>query len=149
MGRRARSADTLDADLAALVDRVSRRLRKARRVCRTVVLRVRFDDFSRATRSYTLPNPTAETATILAAARRLVSKAAPVIEARGLTLVGVALTNLEDGTTVQLSLSFGNRPVGVLDAAVDEVRARFGTGAITRAALIGREQGVTVPLLAD
>ena len=40
-----------DADLIALVDRLARRLRAAHRVCRTVVLRLRFDDFSRATRS--------------------------------------------------------------------------------------------------
>ena len=72
-----------------------------------------------------------------------------MIERRGLTLVGVALTNLEDGAAVQLSLPFGHRPDGVLDAAVDEVRARFGTAAITRAALIGREEGIAVPLLPD
>ena len=46
--------------LIALVDRVTRRLRAARRVCRTVVLRMRFDDFSRATRSHTLLEPTAQ-----------------------------------------------------------------------------------------
>ena len=52
-GRRRRSS--------ALVDRVTRRMRKAGRVGRTVVLRLRFDDFSRATRSHTLPHATAHT----------------------------------------------------------------------------------------
>ena len=49
LGRRARSPETLDIDLIALVDRLARRLRKAHRVSRTVTLRLRFDDFSRAT----------------------------------------------------------------------------------------------------
>src|SRR3954451_7667068 len=54
LGRRRRSPEELDAVLVALVDRLARRLRAARRVCRTVVLRLRFDDFSRATRSHTM-----------------------------------------------------------------------------------------------
>jgi DNA polymerase IV len=149
LGRRPKSADDIEAALAGLVDRVTRRMRKARRSCRTVVLRLRFDDFSRATRSRTLPHATAETETILAAGRRLLMKATPMIENRGLTLVGVALTNLEDGYAVQLPLPFGRRPAGALDTAVDELRERFGSAAITRAALVGRDQGVTVPLLPD
>jgi DNA polymerase IV len=36
-----------------------------------------------------------------------------------------------------------------LDAALDEVRARFGGTAVTRAVLLGRDQGITVPLLPD
>src|ERR671931_1377622 len=54
LGRGARSPEELDAIVVALVDRLARRLRAARRVCRTVVLRLRFADFSRATRSHTL-----------------------------------------------------------------------------------------------
>jgi DNA polymerase IV len=148
LGRRRRSAEALEADLEALVDRVTRRLRMARRTCRTVVLRLRFNDFSRATRSHTLPQPTSQTQTILAAARALLGKAMPMIEVRGLTLVGVALANLEDGHVIQLALPFG-RPACALDAAVDEVRERFGSAAITRAALVGRDSGLTVPLLPD
>ena len=61
LGRRPRSAEDLDAILVGLVDRLGRRLRAARRVCRTVVLRLRFGDFSRATRSHTLPEATSHT----------------------------------------------------------------------------------------
>ena len=43
------------------------------RVCRTVVLRLRFDDFTRATRSHTLPRPTDDTAAVLAALRALLA----------------------------------------------------------------------------
>jgi DNA polymerase IV len=149
LGRKPKSADDIEAALAGLVDRVTRRMRKARRACRTVVLRLRFDDFSRATRSRTLPHATAQTEAILAAARALLRKATPMIEGRGLTLVGVALTNLEDGDAIQLLLPFSRRPVSDLDAALDEVRERYGSAAITRAALVGRDQGLAVPLLPD
>ena len=133
----------------ALVDRVARRLRAARRVCRTVVLRLRFDDFSRATRSHTLSEATAQTQTILATARGLLATAAPMIERRGITLVGVALANLEDEGAIQLALCFDRERAGALDAAVDELRERFGSGAITRAVLLDRDPGLSVPLLPD
>jgi DNA polymerase IV len=150
LGRRApRSQDDLDAVLIGLVDRVARRLRAGRRVCRTVVLRLRFDDYSRATRSHTLLEATARTQSILAVARELLTKAGPLIEQRGITLVGVALGNLEDDGAVQLSLPLDRQSAGSLDATLDSLRQRFGDAAITRAVLVGREQRVSVPLLPD
>src|SRR5712691_5281714 len=71
LGRSPKSPDAIDAVVVGLVDRVTRRMRAAGRVGRTVVLRLRFDDFSRATRSHTLPRATAQTKTILATARGL------------------------------------------------------------------------------
>jgi DNA polymerase-4 len=149
LGRSRRSPEGLDAVLVGLVDRLTRRLRNARRVCRTVVLRLRFDDFSRATRSHTLTEATAQTQTILATARGLLAAAMPLIEAQGLTLVGVALSNLDDDWAVQLALPFDPQHASALDAALDEVRERFGSAAITRAVLLGRDPGLTVPLLPD
>jgi DNA polymerase-4 len=149
LGRSPRSHDAVDAILIGLVDRVCRRMRAAHRVGRTVVLRLRFDDFSRATRSHTLPHATAETWPILATARGLLATGAPLIERRGLTLVGVAVANLEDDRFVQLTLPYDRRSRAALDAALDEVRDRFGSTAITRAVLLGRDQGLTVPLLPD
>jgi DNA polymerase-4 len=139
----------LDASLVALVDRLARRLRAAQRVCRTVVLRMRFDDFSRATRSHTLFEATAQTQTILATARGLLAMAMPLIASEGITLVGVALTNLLDDRAVQLALPFDPRHDAALDAALDDVRDRFGSAAITRAVLLGRDPGFSVPLLPD
>ena len=139
LGRRPRSADQLDAVLVALVDRLTRRLRKANRVCRTVVLRLRFNDFSRATRSQTLVRATARTASILDAARQLLAAAMPMIERRGVTLVGVTLTNLDSDGFIQLELPFDSRPLGALDVTLDRVRDRFGSAAITRAVLLGRD----------
>lgn len=73
----------------------------------------------------------------------------PMIEARGVTLLGVALGHLEDDSVVQLVLPFARPPVSALDTALDDVRDRFGSGAITRAVLLGRDQGLSVPLLPD
>jgi DNA polymerase-4 len=149
LGRGPRSWQDLDAVLAGLVDRLGRRLRGARRVCRTITLRLRFDDFSRATRSHTLLEATAQTETILATARGLLAAAMPLTESRGITLLGVALGNLGDGRSIQLALPFDRVRPNNLDAALDEIRDRYGTAAITRAILVGRDQGITVPLLPD
>ena len=149
LGRRRRSPEEIDEFVIGLVDRVTRRLRAARRVCRTVMLRFRFDDFSRATRSHTLLHATAETYTILATARELLATATPMIEAQGLTLIGVTLANLDDDGAIQLTLPFDRRSQSALDAAIDGVHERFGSAAITRAVLLGRDQGLQVPLLPD
>jgi DNA polymerase-4 len=148
LGRLPTSLRELDASLVALVDRVTRRMRTAGRVGRTVVLRLRFDDYSRATRSQTLPGPTAHTQAILAVARELMVTAAPLIERRGITLVGVAVTNLDDADAAQLTLPVDRRG-DALDSALDTVRDRFGTRAVTRAVLLGRDSRPAVPLLPD
>jgi DNA polymerase-4 len=147
LGRTPKTPETIEATLMAIVDRLGRRLRGARRVCRTVVLRLRFSDFSRATRSHTLAEATAHTPTILAAARALLAAAMPIIERQGLTLIGISLTNLENDDAVQLALPLDRRRA--LDATLDTVRDRFGSEAITRAALVGRDPGIVMPLLPD
>jgi DNA polymerase-4 len=148
-GRRHRSREEIDADLIGIVERVMRRLREAHRVGRTVVLRLRFDDFSRATRSHTLSHPTARTQTVLAAARDLLAASQPLIETRGLTLIGLAIANLDDDLPMQLCLPFDPESSALLDAALDEIRNRYGTTAVTRAVLLGRDTGFTMPLLPD
>ena len=148
LGRRPTSMEEIDASVIALVDRVTRRLRTGRRVCRTVVLRLRFGDFSKATRSSTTPRLTDQSASILATARALLADARPQIENRGLTLIGISLTNLERADRIQLTLTEDWRP-DALDAALDRVRDRFGSTAVTRAVLVGRSPGVSMPLLPD
>jgi len=149
LGRAPKSPEFMYATLAALVDRVTRRMRTAGRAGRTVVLRLRFDDFSRATRSYTLPHATAHTETILTTARGLLATAMPMIERQGLTLIGVSVANLDNESGAQLVLPFDGRSVEDLDRALDEVRQRYGAAAVTRAVLLGRDSGLTVPLLPD
>jgi DNA polymerase-4 len=149
LGRSRRSPEEVDAVLVGLVDRVTRRMRAAHRVGRTIVLRLRFDDFSRATRSFTLSAPTAETRSVLDTSRALLATAMPMIERRGLTLVGVAVANLDNDLPAQLVLPFDRRSGLALDLAIDAIRERFGLDAITRGVLLGRKTGLTIPLLPD
>ena len=113
------------------------------------MLRLRFDDFTRATRSHTLAEATAETRVVLAAARELLQTALPTIETRGITLLGISLSNLENDDAVQLALPLERRSASALDATVDDVRERFGSDAITRAVLLGRDERPAMPQLPD
>jgi len=141
----------VDAVVVNLIDRITARMRAAGRTGRTVVLRLRFDDFSRATRSRTLPWATSSTQPILAAARQLVSSAAPMIAQRGLTLVGFAVSGIDRTGAQQLMLPFseGLPALENVDAAVDQIRRRYGKSALTRAVLVGRDPGLEMPHLPD
>jgi DNA polymerase-4 len=148
--RSSRSLEDLDVLAASLVDRITRRLRSAGRVCRTTVIRLRFDDFTRASRSHTLPHATNQTETILGAVRELLADAMPTIESKGITLLGVSLENLENGSEVQMELPLdGRKDSTSLDATLDDLRDRFGSDSITRASLLTRGEGTSVPLLPD
>ena len=148
LGRARTTPAAMDAVLVGLVDRVTRRMRGAGRVGRTVVLRLRFDDFTRVTRSHTMAGATARTDTVLHTARALLADALPLIRRRGLTMIGIAVGNLNDDTEVQLSLPFDGPPMA-LDTVLDQVRDRFGSAAVTRGVLLGRDQGLEMPRLPD
>jgi DNA polymerase-4 len=147
LGRRGRDPIEVQVSLTALVDRAARRMRGAGRACRTVVLRMRFADYERATRSRTLAEATTRTSVLLSAARRLLRAAGELIARRGLTLIGVTLTNLCDAGAVQLALPL-DRARG-LDTALDALHDRFGSGAVRRGVHIGRPPDEGVPLLPD
>ncbi len=134
-GRSKHPPAAIDSVLITLVDRVARRLRAAGQAGRTVVLRLRFGDFSRATRSRTLSQATAATEVILALARSLLETAQPLIERKGLTLIGVTVANL-DPAHAGLQLALPSHAAGAaLDSALDELRDRFGPCAVIRARL--------------
>lgn len=141
----------IDAVVVNLIDRITGRMRAAGRTGRTVLLRLRFDDFSRATRSRTLPWATSSTAPLLGAARQLVADAAPLIAERGLTLVGFAVSGIDRSGSQQLMLPFaGPKYHGdEIDAAIDRVRRRYGKSALTPAVLLGRDPGFEMPHLPD
>ncbi|MEO9329522.1 DNA polymerase IV [Gordonia aurantiaca] len=165
LGRRPKSEADLEATVVAIAERLGKRLRGAERVCRTVVLRLRFDDFTHATRSRTLPESTDRTDVVMASARGLLADAMPIIRERGCTLIGLSLTNLDDHHSVQLTLPLdtdtdsgtgaGRMASGTeiaaeqLDAAMDRLRDRFGRDSVTRAVLIGRDHGDDAPMLPD
>jgi DNA polymerase-4 len=149
LGRSPKSPATLDAVLAGLVDRVTRRMRNAGRSGRTVTLRLRFDDFTRATRSHTLPQATDQTRAILITARALLRAAQPLIAAQGITMIGISVGNLENEAALQLALPFDKAANNELDSALDQVKDKFGTDAITRGILLGKRQGLEMPMLPD
>nr|WP_090346275.1 DNA polymerase IV [Mycolicibacterium malmesburyense]CRL78868.1 DNA polymerase IV [Mycolicibacterium malmesburyense] len=152
LGRRGNtmSADEVDAVVLNLIDRITRRMRKAGRTGRTVVLRLRFDDFGRATRSHTMPRATASTEVVLHAARGLVAAAAPLIAERGLTLIGFAVSNIDRDGAQQLELPFEeSQDTTAVDDAIDQVRQRYGNAAVTRGAQLGRDPGLEMPQLPD
>ncbi|MDT5030369.1 MAG: polymerase [Actinoplanes sp.] len=149
LGRRPRPFTEVEAMLAALVDRVTRRMRAAHRAGRTVTLRLRFGDFTRATRSRSMLKATMQTRAILETALTLLRTARPMIDERGLTLVGVAVGNLDTDGNVQLELPFETREDDSLDSALDAVRDKFGGSAVTRATSLGRELHPSVPILSD
>jgi DNA polymerase-4 len=149
IGRGRHSPEEIDATLAGLVDRVTRRMRAAGRPGRTILLRLRFDDFSRATRSRTLLRATVQTQTVLDAARGLLDSAYPLIAAQGLTLIGISVGNLGQQDHVQLELPLDGLDRASLDAAVDAVRDRYGSTAVTRGVLLGKDPGLVMPMLPD
>jgi DNA polymerase-4 len=114
-----------------------------------VVLRLRFADYTKATRSRSFPFATASGAQIGAAATALLAEAAPLLGERGITLVGVALTGLEPDDHWQPELDLAGPSADGLDAAVDAVADRFGSGALVRGALLRRGAGLEVPTLPD
>ena len=149
LGRFPRNLDGIEPTVLGLVDRVTRRMRAAGRVGRTVVLRMRFEDYTRATRSHSLLWPTSQTAPILSTVRGLLHAALPLIEREGLTMVGISVGNLENKDAIQLPLPIDPRRNDALDAVIDAIRERFGGDALQRGTLLGRDEGWDMPMLPD
>ncbi|MBS0022722.1 DNA polymerase IV [Microbacterium paraoxydans] len=149
LGSRPRSPEELDLILTQLLDRLARRLRDGDRVCRTVVLRLRFGDFTKATRSRTLGAPTDRTALLLTVARALLAAAQSDIAARGITLIGLSLTQLDRADRVQPELPIDWGDEARLDSVLDTLRDRYGATSVSRAAQLGRDPGWSTPILPE
>ncbi|MFB8189009.1 DNA polymerase IV [Microbacterium sp. NPDC055988] len=149
LGSRPRSAEELDLILTQIVDRLARRLRDGDRVCRTVVLRLRFGDFTKATRSRSLRAPTDRTAIVLTVARALLAAAQADITARGITLIGISLSQLDRAGNVQPELPIDWGDEARLDSVLDTLRDRYGSTSVSRAAQLGRDPGWSSPILPE
>ncbi|KQZ24253.1 DNA polymerase IV [Microbacterium sp. Root553] len=149
LGSRPRSPDELDLLLTEIIDRLARRLRDGERVCRTVVLRLRFGDYTKATRSRTVGTPTDRTAILLTTARRLLAAAQPEITDRGITLLGISLSQLDSAKRVQPELPIDWGDEQRLDGVLDTLRERFGAASVSRAAQLGRDPGWSSPTLPE
>ena len=145
---RIRSKAEAEEVLLDIADRVTARLRKGHRVGRTVVLRLRYDDFAAATRSHTMAQATSSTAPILDAAKSLLDNVWPVARERGLTRLGMAVANLSRDDAVQLALPLDPQKNPALDEASDAIRDKFGKKSIRRAALLGHST-MEVPIFGE
>jgi len=149
LGRGARTMDELDLMLTQIVDRLARRLRDGDRVCRTIVLRLRFDDYAKATRSRTVGIPTDRTSVLLDIARTLLVASGPEIEERGITLIGISLSQLGRADSIQPELPIDWSEGARLDTVLDAVRDKFGAASVARAAQLGRDPGWSAPVLPE
>src|SRR5690606_38358980 len=87
-----------------IVDGLAKRLRERETTCGTVVLRLRYGDFVKATRSRSLARPTDRTDVLLKTALGLLASVDSEIAGRGVTLIGVSLAHLDRGAAAQLEL---------------------------------------------
>ncbi|TDP99366.1 MULTISPECIES: DNA polymerase IV [Microbacteriaceae] len=149
LGSRPRTPGELDLILTQITDRLARRLRDGDRTCRTIVLRLRFGDFARATRSRTLGFPSDRTSVLLTVARGLLAAVQPEIGERGISLIGISLSHLGRSDTFQPELPIDWDDGARLDTVLDAVRDRFGATSVARAAQLGRDPGWSTPLLPE
>ena len=124
--------EDLSTELVAMSDSVASRLRAAGVVGRTVVIKVRFGDFSTITRSHTLASAVDSGVVLAREAKRLLET---VDVAQGVRLIGVGVSELEDSSQRQLALDLeGDDAVDPswheVDRAIDRIRDRFGSEAI-------------------
>lgn len=123
-------------------------MRGAGRTGGTVTIRLRFDDFTRSTSSRTIARPTAHTMAILDVARMLVRSRNAEITTKGITLLGVAVSGLDDNPA-QLVLPLDIESGGELDETIDSIREKFGSSSLRRAVQAGRRERPEMPILPD
>ncbi|MBN9607038.1 MAG: DNA polymerase IV [Actinomycetales bacterium] len=133
----------LHRELLALSEGVAQRLRRAGVRARTVVLRLRWSDFTTITRSRTLADPTDVARRLYAEARELYDQANP--ERQPVRLIGVRGEQLVDDDSgldgALLGLWDDDGDARAAERTVDALRARFGEGVVRPATLLG--DGIT------
>ena len=127
--------DVINRELLRLAARVTSRMRAAGLAGRTVVIRVRFSDFTTITRSHALTDPTDVTTQVHAEAVRLF---AALGTSRRIRLVGVRVEGLRSREGLGRQLLLGEREHGwsEADRAVDRAARRFGRGSVRPATLL-------------
>lgn len=140
----------LAAEVTALTDRATERLRAKGLVAGGVTLKVRTGDFTTLTRAATFAPPTDDSRQTLKVALRLLETWLALAPDTPVRLLGVALRELAPATQFDLfatDLAADGAPSGVpnghragarLDPALDEIRARFGGTALSRASTLAR-----------
>jgi DNA polymerase-4 len=134
-------ADALLAQLLEQSERVARRLREHGLAGRTVTLKVKYSDFRQVTRRTTLASPTSDGKAIYDAARAQLARVDLDTPVR---LSGVTVSGFDAPAQVRQLGLFDAPPADprreALNAAVDELARRFGTGAVRLATLADRDR---------
>jgi len=132
-----RDAALLERELTRLADRAAARLRAQDLAAGRVTIKVRVADFTTYTRQHTLRPRTQDTAAVSAAAQRLMREWSSAHADAAVRLLGVGVGDLAKRYQADL---FDTEPgrESRLDAAVDDIRHRFGTDVLTRASLLPR-----------
>jgi len=127
------------AQILDLSNKVAKRLRAANYFSRTIIIKVRFADFTSVTRSKSLPSST-DLATEIYATSKSLFEAMHLQRAR-IRLVGVRATGLVPTSESSVQLEFSNRDSGwrEAEAAMDQVSLKFGNSAVKPARLIKPE----------
>ena len=130
-----RDRHRLEVDLMRFAERVAVRLRDSAVAARTVQLKARYGDFRTITRSRTLPDPTDAARELVAVGRELLAE---IDLGDGLRLLGLAAQQLVPVSEVQRRLPLGPSSTdqarhATLERTIDDVRARYGDDAVTRA----------------
>ena len=123
-----RDAGRLQAELTALADRVSSRLRARKLTAGVVDIKVRRHNFETFSRQKSLGTRTHDNALIVKVARDLLQRWLAEHAGARVRLLGVGVADL--ATEEQLDLFAA--PPAKLDATVDSIRARFGNAALSR-----------------
>ncbi len=127
--------EEVERELVRLVDSVAWRLRKSKKKCRTISLKVRYSDFTTFSRSHTSSEPTWLSSVLLEEAKGLLDG---VDLSPGVRLLGVSVTNLDKNFVEQLK--FSENPHSDrenTEGVVDLIRDRFGTASIGPASILG------------
>ncbi|GAB3262871.1 DNA polymerase IV [Kineosporia babensis] len=130
--------EVIGRELLRLSERVAARARAAGLIGRTVVIKIRFADFTTITRSRTLSEYTDLARVVHATALGLYTRQG--FDRARLRLVGVRLEGLVEASAGHHQLTLDERPLGWREAerAIDRASARFGAGAVRPASLVAQ-----------
>jgi DNA polymerase-4 len=122
-----------------MTEKATARLRERSLFAKTISIKIKFADFSSLTRSKTVPiaiDNTHDTYEVVKALYLALRN-----DGARIRLVGVSLSQLQEGAPVQLELGARERGWREADTAIDRAQARFGRGSVRPGRLIRPENG--------
>jgi DNA polymerase-4 len=133
-----RDAVALRRELTQLADRASARLRAGGMAAGTVTVKIRRGDFKTYTRQRRIEPATQDTAAVGRVALELLGEWQRSQPDAAVRLLGVGCSDLRAAGGQADLFAAAAAPSTRLDAAVDDIRRRFGAGVLTRASRLHR-----------